>query len=299
LARWTEIQHEDISSRWVDQQARHRQFFNVRCFLVLMVFLLVALITASVSAGPPIARFKSVLGDFDVLLDPVAAPISVTNFTAYANRGDYTGTFIHRSTTYNPATIQVVQGGGFFVSNNTLTNNIRAQAPIVLETNRSNVRGTIAMARTSLPNSATSQWFFNLIDNTPLDPGTPTGGYAVFGDVLGQGMKVVDRIGSALVYNVSNQYGPAFSELPLVDGNRLIIFPEIRVEPFVITNVTRTANTSELRWTALSTNTPVRVERTTDLAGEPWTTIASNNTTGAFTDTNAPARGAFYRLVTE
>ena len=266
---------------------------------VLIMPLLAGLLTASVSAGPPIARFQSVLGNFDVLLDPAAAPISVTNFASYANRGVYDGTVIHRSTTYNPATIQIVQGGGFFVSNNTFPNNIPVQAPIVLETNRSNVRGTIAMARTSLPDSATSQWFFNLIDNTPLDPGTPTGGYAVFGDVLGQGMKVVDRIGSAVVYNATNQLGSAFSELPLVDGNWLIIFPEIRVAPFAITNITRTADTTELRWTALSSNTPVRVERTADLAGEPWTTIASNNTTGTFSDTNAPARGAYYRLVTE
>jgi hypothetical protein len=110
---------------------------------------------------------------------------------------------------------------------------------------------------------------------------------------------VVDRIGSAVVYNATNQLGSAFSELPLVDGNWLIIFPEIRVEPFAITNIIRTADTTELRWTALSTNTPVRVERTVDLAGGPWTTIASNNITGAFTDTNAPARGAFYRVVTE
>lgn len=266
---------------------------------LLWALTLVLLLAVSAAAGPPIARFKSVLGDFDVLLDPVAAPISVTNFTAYANRGDYTGTVIHRSTTYNPATIQIVQGGGFFVANNTFPNTIPAQAPIVLETNRSNVRGTIAMARTPLPDSATSQWFFNLIDNTPLDPGTPSGGYAVFGDVLGQGMTVVDRIGSAPVYNLANQLGPVFAELPLINGNTLIIFPEIRVEPFAITNVTRTANTTELRWTALSTNTPVRVERTTDLAGEAWATIASNNTSGIFSDTNAPTGRAFYRLVVE
>jgi cyclophilin family peptidyl-prolyl cis-trans isomerase len=260
---------------------------------------LAALVISATHAGPPIARFQSVLGDFDVVLDPEAAPISVSNFAAYANRGDYTDTVIHRSTTYNPATIQIVQGGGFFVANNTFPNTIPAQAPIVLETNRSNVRGTIAMARTPLPDSATSQWFFNLIDNTPLDPGTPSGGYAVFGDVLGQGMRVVDRIGSAPVYNLTNQLGLAFSELPLVDGNMLIIFPEIRVETFAITNITRTGNTTELRWTALSTNTPVRIERTDNLAGGSWTPIATNVTTGTFTDTNAPAGATFYRLVTE
>ncbi len=257
------------------------------------------LLVACVAAGPPIARFQSVLGDFDVVLDPEAAPISVSNFTAYANRGDYTGTVIHRSTTYNPATIQIVQGGGFFVANNTFPNDIPAQAPIVLETNRSNVRGTIAMARTPLPDSATSQWFFNLADNIGLNPGTQTGGYAVFGDVLGQGMNVLDRIGSAEVFDARTQLGPAFGELPLIASNSLIIFSDIHVKSFAITNITRTGNTTELRWTALSTNTPVRVERTDSLTGGSWTPIATNLTTGNFTDTNAPARTSFYRLVTE
>jgi len=70
------------------------------------------------------------------------------------------------------------------------------------------------------------------------------------------------------------------------------------VEPFAITNFTRSGNTAELRWPALPTNTPIRVERTTDLSG-PWTAIATNLISGSFTDTNAPTRSAFYRLVTE
>ena len=70
------------------------------------------------------------------------------------------------------------------------------------------------------------------------------------------------------------------------------------VEHFAITNFTRSGNTAELRWPALPTNTPVRVERTTDLSG-PWTAIATNLISGSFTDTNAPTRSAFYRLVTE
>lgn len=266
-----------------------------RRFLSALTF--VALFGASVAAGPPVARFQSVLGDFDVLLDPAAAPRTVENFAAYANRGDYAGSFIHRSTTYNPATIQVVQGGGFFVAGSNVLG-IPARAPIVLETNRSNVRGTIAMARTGLPDSATSQWFFNLTNNTALDPGTPTGGYAVFGDVLGRGMNVVDQIGATGVFNATNQLGPPFPELPLIDGNRLIVFPEIRVATFAITNITRTATETELRWTPLSSNTPVRVERTTNLAGA-WETVSSNNTSGVFNDTDAPSSSAFYRLVTE
>jgi hypothetical protein len=175
--------------------------------------------------------------------------------------------------------------------------NIPAQAPIVLETNRSNVRGTIAMARTSQPNSATSQWFFNLADNNALNPGTPTGGYAVFGGVLGQGMSIVDRIGSAEVVDATAQLGPVFLELPL-QGNSLIVFLDIRVQQFAITNLMRDADVLKIRWTQLSSNTPVRVERSSSLTG-PWQTVASNLTTGVFNDTNAPARSAFYRVVTE
>ena len=65
-----------------------------------------------------------------------------------------------------------------------------------------------------------------------------------------------------------------------------------------ITNFTRTGNIAELRWQALSGNTPVRIERANNLNG-PWTSVAANLTTGEFTDTNTPAGSAFYRVVTE
>ena len=264
---------------------------------VLVLPLLAGLLAASVSAGPPIARFQSVLGNFDVLLDPAAAPISVANFSAYANRGAYDSTIIHRSTTYDPTGIQIVQGGGFELVVNTLVP-VATDPPIPLEASVANARGTLAMARGDLPNSATSQWYFNVQSNPWLDFN-----YAVFGRVMGTGMSVVDAIGQVTVYNASQALGAAFEELPLLANSlavqNLVLINSVRVAPFAITNITRTADTTELRWTALSANTPVRVERTADLAGEPWTTIASNNTTGVFTDTTAPAGSAFYRLVTE
>ena len=83
------------------------------------------------------------------------------------------------------------------------------------------------------------------------------------------------------------------------DGySHILITPiaaSVPVEPFVITNITRSGNTAELRWQPLPNNTPVRVERTTDLSG-PWTAIATNLISGSFNDTNAPTRSAFYRL---
>jgi cyclophilin family peptidyl-prolyl cis-trans isomerase len=264
---------------------------------VLVLPLLAGLLAGSVSAGPPIARFQSVLGNFEVLLDPAATPISVTNFASYANRGIYDSTIIHRSTTYNPTGIQIVQGGGFELVGN-MIEQVTADPPIPLEAGVANARGTLAMARTTQPNSATSQWYFNVQSNPLLDFN-----YAVFGRVMGTGMSVVDAIGQVTVYNASEDLGATFGELPLLANSlavqNLVLINSVRVAPFAITNITRTADTTELRWTALSANTPVRVERTADLAGEPWTTIASNNTTGVFTDTTAPTRGAYYRIVTE
>jgi peptidyl-prolyl cis-trans isomerase A (cyclophilin A) len=265
---------------------------------LLLLFPLVTLLTVSVLAGPPIARFQSVLGNFDVLLDPDAAPISVTNFMAYANRGAYDTTIIHRSTTKNPTDIQIVQGGGFELMSNMLVP-VTTDPPILLEAGMSNSRGTLAMARTPDPNSATSQWYFNVANNTGLDFD-----YAVFGQTLGGGQSVLDAIGEVPTYDKRLQLQDgAFGQLPLFGPElfiqNLVLINSVRVEPFAITNISRTANTTQLRWTALSTNTPVRIERTDDLTGEPWTIIASNNTTGTFTDTTAPTRGAYYRIVTE
>ena len=254
------------------------------------------LLCGSATAGPPIARFQSALGDFDVLLDPVAAPVSVANFAAYANRGDYAGTFIHRSTTYNPASIQIVQGGGFELVGN-MIEPVATDPPIPLEAGVANARGTLAMARSTQPNSATSQWYFNVQSNPGLDFS-----YAVFGRVIGTGMSVVDAIGQVTVYNASLDLGSNFGELPLLADSlspkNLVLINSVRVAPFVITNIIRTAETIELRWAALSANTPVRVERAINL-NEPWSSLANGITTGEFTDTNPPAGSAFYRLVTE
>jgi len=264
---------------------------------LIIAFLLPGLIAAAAfGGGPPVAHFQSVLGDFDVLLHPSAAPVSVTNFTAYANRGDYDGTFIHRSTTYDPAQIQIVQGGGFGLISNTIAP-VPTDPPIPLEAGLPNTRGTLAMARTPDPNSATSQWFFNLTNNSGLDFN-----YAVFGRVLGPGISVVDAIGALDVYDASPSLGGVFTELPLfgpslIVGN-LALIDSVRVEPFAITNFTRSGKTAELRWQTLSTNTPIRVERATDLTG-PWIAIATNLVSGSFTDTNTPSSAAFYRLVTE
>jgi len=259
----------------------------------LLTIVCLLLSTFPASADPLVARFESNMGDFDVLLDPIAAPRSVGNFSAYANRSAYDASIIHRSTTYNPIDIQIVQGGGFQL----VTTNLFWVPPdpsIPLEASLANTRGTLAMARGNESDSATSQWYFNVSDNPGLDFN-----YAVFGRVLGTGISVVDAIGAVDVYD----FGSIFAELPLFGPQpffqNFILIKAIRVEPFAITKITHNGTETELRWTPLSTNTPVRVERATDTASRNWTGIATNLTGGTFIDTNSPTGAAYYRLVTE
>jgi peptidyl-prolyl cis-trans isomerase A (cyclophilin A) len=124
-------------------------------------------------------------GQIEIELDPVKAPISTKNFLAYVDSGFYTNTIFHRVI---PGFM--VQGGGFtpqMAQKDT-------KAPIKNEASNGlhNVRGTLSMARTSDPDSATSQFFINVKDNDFLDPGRDAG-YAVFAKVV-KGMDVVDVI---------------------------------------------------------------------------------------------------------
>lgn len=127
-------------------------------------------------------------GDIVVQLDAAKAPKTVENFVQYVKAGHYNGTIFHRV-----IKTFMIQGGG-------MTPDMKekpTRAPIPLESRNglSNVRGTLAMARTSIPDSATAQFFINVKDNNFLDAAqSPDGnGYAVFGKVV-QGMDVVDKI---------------------------------------------------------------------------------------------------------
>ena len=131
-------------------------------------------------------RFETTLGDFTVELFTAEAPISAQNFLDYVDAGHFDGTVFHRVI---PGF--VVQGGG-------LTADMKqkpTRAPIRNEATNGlkNRRGTLSMARTNDPHSATSQFFINLVDNAFLDPGRGGAGYAVFGHVV-EGMDVVDKM---------------------------------------------------------------------------------------------------------
>ena len=196
--------------------------------LVAPVVLLAASLPATAGS---LVRFATNVGEFDVELYDAAMPITVANFLTYVNADRYDSTIIHRSTTYNPADIQIVQGGAYLLSSGSLLP-VTTDPPIVLESgSATNVRGTIAMARTSAPNSATSQFFFNVQSNPALD-----GNYAVFGNVVGAtGLAAIDAIGAVPVYDVSVQLGAAFSELPLLnpalDPSNVVLVQSVNVVP--------------------------------------------------------------------
>src|SRR6185436_8890019 len=154
-----------------------------------------------------IAQFDTVLGKFNVELLSSDAPLSVANFLNYLGDGAYNGTLFHRSLPLGVGTNRISQGGGY----NAGGNSIPRRAAIPLEYKLANTRGTLAMARTNELNSATSEWFFNVDDNTTVLGQGNGGGYAVFGRVIGSGMSVVDAIGALQNYNA----GGAFANIPL------------------------------------------------------------------------------------
>ncbi|QBC33831.1 peptidylprolyl isomerase [Pandoraea sp. XY-2] len=135
----------------------------------------------------PQVQFKTSAGNFVVELNPKAAPKTVENFLQYVNSGFYNGTIFHRVIGNF-----MIQGGGFTPEMNEKPT--RAPIPIESQNGLKNVTGTIAMARTSNPNSATAQFFINVKDNASLDYPNPDGyGYAVFGKVV-SGMDTVEKI---------------------------------------------------------------------------------------------------------
>ena len=173
---------------------------------VLLGVAVLSLFVASAVHARTTVRFKTSMGTFDVELFDETTPITVTNFLGIVNRGDYDNTFIHRSVLGF-----IIQGGGFQAPFSTSAE-VPAVDPIMNEPGVSNIRGTIAMAKLEGdPNSATTQWFFNLADNSEkLD--NQNGGFTAFGRLVGTGMGVVNRIADLPIFDK----GGAFKEIPLL-----------------------------------------------------------------------------------
>jgi cyclophilin family peptidyl-prolyl cis-trans isomerase len=200
--------------------------------------LLVCAVSTSARAENPFVRMATPLGSITVELcaEPSTvcagdAPNTVANFLRYVDEMPYPDTmFVHRRGLGGPSPI-VIQGGTFWVNAVPTVANVPTFAPIALELdeNLSNVRGSIAMARSAALDSATSGWFINVVDNVNLD--TSGGGYAVFGHVVA-GIAVVDDIAALTIYNL----GAPFGELPLIDypGGGASVLPHLVYVPEVV-----------------------------------------------------------------
>jgi peptidyl-prolyl cis-trans isomerase A (cyclophilin A) len=155
----------------------------------MAVFMSAGIACAEGKAKNPVVQMETSQGTIKIELFEKEAPISVKNFLGYVNKGFYNGTIFHRVISGF-----MVQGGGFTADFTQKPTN----APIKNEAANglNNDRGTIAMARTGMPDSATSQFFINVVNNGMLNRSNPNGdgfGYAVFGKVI-EGMDVVDKI---------------------------------------------------------------------------------------------------------
>ncbi len=219
----------------------------------------------SASPGDTIVTFDTSLGSFQVELYNTSAPQTVANFLNYVDSGDYNNTFFHRIVdtlaSSNSSAFQIVQGGGYSLNGApfsiyppvngathidtsqqaTLPNEYSAQDPDAV--------GTIAMALTSnsttnTPNatSGTSEWFFNVSDNTTsLGPANQGGvGYAVFGQVLGDGMSIIDKIDQLPTLNdlalasTSTYIKNVYDNLSSADQNTAATFASAPVQNFDI-----------------------------------------------------------------
>jgi cyclophilin family peptidyl-prolyl cis-trans isomerase len=163
--------------------------FKIR-MLCFVGFAVVA--AGEVRAANPVAVVETSKGTIKIELDLEKAPITVKNFIDYAESKHYDGTIFHRVMgKENSDRDFMIQGGGFEPG----MKQKKTKAPIKNEASNglSNKRGTIAMARTSDPDSATSQFFINVSDNEFLNKSPRSDGYAVFGKVI-EGMDVVDKI---------------------------------------------------------------------------------------------------------
>lgn len=164
--------------------------------VAVVALAMVAFVPAAFAAQATQVKVDTNMGAFVIELNAKAAPKTVENFLAYVRSGFYKNTLFHRVIPNF-----MIQGGGFVMG----MEEKDTRAPIALESRNglSNVRGTIAMARTNDPNSATSQFFINVRDNRFLDANQAQdgNGYAVFGKVV-SGMSTVDAIARVKTHSV-------------------------------------------------------------------------------------------------
>jgi len=271
---------------------------------------IISLFTASrfLHAGT-LAQFRTPLGDIEVELYDQDKPITVQNFIRYIQSGAFQNEFSHRLL---PGF--VLQGGGFAITNRGTTNwtivQVPSYPPITNEfgigRRLSNVYGTIAMAKlTGDTNSATSQWFFNLTNNTFLDAADTNNLFVVFGQVV-RGTNVLNAFNQFQYYNgtqttnvVYQGFPPPFDTLPLLQlqatiGDTNLVVIDITLLQVAVANLPGGGH--QVSWNSPA-GMPNVVEFSTNLP-PIWNTLVQTNGTGNRMSVNDPSGdpGRFYRV---
>jgi peptidyl-prolyl cis-trans isomerase A (cyclophilin A) len=258
-------------------------------------------------------QFRTIWGDIDVELYDEDKPVTVRNFLRYVQSGRFQNNFFHRCPTnpFTGLTDFVVQGGGYTVTNYPLNPGIspvESFGPIPNEFGVgrpfSNVYGTLAMAKVGgNTNSATSQWFFNLNNNSFLDAPNSDGYFVVFGRVV-RGTNALNQYRGRSIDNGIQNLGGAFDTLPVIyGGSGLPSFNELEYVDISLLSVkvaAATDGTREISWNSLNTN-QYRVEFTTNLP-PTWHLLVTTNGVGRLgetmrvTDPTTNAARRFYRV---
>ncbi|HEY1662426.1 MAG TPA: peptidylprolyl isomerase [Verrucomicrobiae bacterium] len=276
------------------------QQFRTVCFLAVLVCSF-----ARVDAGT-LVQFRTALGDIEVELYDQDKPVTVKNFLNYLNSGLYQNEFAHRL-----AQGFVLQGGGYTLTSNTIYS-IPTNAPIVDEFGvghqYSNVYGTIAMAKLGgFTNSATSQWYFNLANNSSLDAADTNDLFCVFGHVI-SGTNVLNTFNKFVNWNslpapsptnlvLNGYYAAPLNTLPVLSSNfppttNSFVFVDISLMQIGIQTV---GASKQISWNS-ATGLTNMVEYTTNFS--TWNTLVTTNGTGARMTVTDPAAvpNRFYRV---
>jgi cyclophilin family peptidyl-prolyl cis-trans isomerase len=256
-----------------------------------------------------LVQFRTAFGDLDVQLYTQDKPITVGNFIRYVQTGLYQDGFIHRC---NPTF--VIQGGGYYVANRNTANQYIDQIPTFGPISNefgvgkiySNVYGTIAMAKQGgNTNSATSQWFINLANNSFLDAPDTNDFFTVFGRVI-RGTNVLNvfktfsgtNTSTNVIRNLQAQLGPAFGELPALTSD--LTYSDLLYVDVSLLNVQVqkfTNDTHQISWNSVVGRTNY-VEFTTNLP-PIWRSLVATNGTGntlSVTDATVNLPRRLYRV---
>ena len=261
--------------------------------LARIPLLLAAALFAATGMAGTVVQFRTPVGDVEVECFDSSKPVTTTNFLRYVADGAYNNMFFHRA-----VPDFVIQGGGYRIANrgniNEFLQRIPSRAPITNEFKvgpfLSNVAGTVAMAKTSDPNSATSEFFFNLKDNTFLDATNNSGGFTVFARVI-RGLDTFNRLNSYRYYPITTNFPDTvtnrivtldapFGELPITRlgfnaaGGRTVYLSDLVFCDVTLLGVRVSRNASgatEVRWNPVAGRT--NVVEFTDVFPPQWQTL--------------------------